>query len=88
MKLKDGFMLHTVNGEHMAVATGKAAAAFHGLVRNNETANFIYQRLLKNTTVEEIAHALCEEYDVSFDKALADVKALVEKLDAAGMLDK
>ena len=88
MKLKEGFMLHTVGGEHMAVATGKAAAAFHGLVRNNETANFIYEKLLKDTTAEDIAKALCEEYDVNFEKALADVKALIAKLDAAGMLDK
>lgn len=47
MKLKEGMMLHTVNGEHMAIATGKAAQAFHGLVRNNETADFICQKLLK-----------------------------------------
>lgn len=88
MKLKDGFMLHTVGSQHMAVATGKAAAAFHGLVRNNDTANFVCEKLLKDTTAEDIAKALCEEYDVSFEKALADVKALIAKLDAAGMLDK
>lgn len=88
MKLKEGFMLHTVNGEHMAVAAGKAAAAFHGLIRNNETANFIYEKLLKDTTVEEIAKALCEEYDVTPEKALADVRALVKKMSDAGLLDK
>lgn len=88
MKLKEGFMLHTVNGEHMVVAAGRAAAEFHGLVRNNETANFVYTKLLKETTPEDIAKALCEEYDVSFERALADVQALVQKLDAAGMLDK
>ena len=84
MKLKEGMMLHTVNGEHMAIATGKAAQAFRGLVRNNETADFICQKLLKETTPEEIAKALCEEYDVTPEKALADVKALAAKLDAAG----
>ena len=87
MKLKEGLMLHTVNGEHMAIATGKAAQAFRGLVRNNETADFICQKLLKETTPEEIAKALCEEYDVTPEKALADVKALAAKLDAAGLLD-
>lgn len=87
MKLKEGMMLHTVNGEHMAIATGKAAQAFHGLVRNNETADFICQKLLKETTPEEIAKTLCEEYDVTPEKALADVKALAAKLDAAGLLD-
>ena len=88
MKLKEGFMLHTVNGEHMAIATGKAAQTFHGLVRNNETADFIYQKLLKDTTPEAIAKALCAEYDVSFEKALADVQALVDKLRTAGFLEE
>lgn len=88
MKLKEGFMLHDVNGEHMAIATGKAAQAFHGLVRNNETADFIYKQLLRETTPEEVARALCAEYDVSFEKALADVQALVGKLRAAGFLDE
>lgn len=88
MKLKEGIVLHTVNGEHMAIATGKAAKTFSGLVRNNETADFIYNCLLKDTTPEAIATALCAEYDVSFEKALADVQALLRKLDAAGLLEK
>ncbi len=88
MKLKEGFMLHDVNGEHMAIATGKAAQVFHGLVRNNETADFIYKQLLKETTPEKIAQALCEEYDVTPEKALADVRMLVEKLRTAGFLEE
>lgn len=88
MKLKEGIVLHTVNGEHMAIATGKAAETFNGLVRNNETADFIYNCLLKDTTPEDIATALCGEYDVSFEKALADVQALLQKLDAASLLEK
>ena len=88
MKLKQGFMLHDVNGEHMAIATGKAAQAFHGLVRNNETADFIYKQLLQDTTPEEVAKALCREYDVDFERALADVQALVSKLRTAGFLDE
>lgn len=88
MKLKEGFMLHTVGEEHMAIATGKAAQAFHGLVRNNETADFICRQLLQDTTPAQIAKALCGEYDVDYETALADVQALVKKLDAAGMLDQ
>lgn len=81
-------MLHTVNGEHMAIATGKAAQTFQGLVCNNETADFIYQQLLRDTTPEAVAKALCAEYDVGFEQALADVQALVAKLRAAGFLEE
>lgn len=88
MKLKDGLMLHTVNGEHMAIATGKAAQTFHGLVRNNGTADFICNQLLKDTTPEQVAEALCAEYDVTPEQALADVQAFVKKLAAAGLLEQ
>lgn len=88
MKLKEGIVLHTVNGEYMAIATGKAAASFSGLVRNNETADFIYRCLLKETTPEDIAKALCGEYDVTFEKALTDVQKILRKLEAAGLLEK
>ncbi len=45
MKLKEGFLLHDSGKEHMAVATGEAGKHFNGLVRNNATANFIFEQL-------------------------------------------
>ena len=47
MRLKEGFILHEVGEEHMAVATGEAAKAFNGIIRNNETAAYIFELLQK-----------------------------------------
>ena len=57
MKLKTGFITHTIGKEQMMVATGPAGKDFHGLVRSNETAAFIVDCLKKETTEEEIVAA-------------------------------
>ena len=41
MKLKEGFITHTLQGQQMMVAAGPAARLFRGVVRSNETAAFI-----------------------------------------------
>lgn len=87
MKLKDGFILHNVGNEHMVVATGDAVKDFNGLVRNNETANFIYQQLMEDTTEDAIVEAMLKEYDAPRDVIAADVHKIIEKVRLAGFLD-
>lgn len=88
MKLKQGFILRNIADEYMGVATGPAAKVFNGLVRNNETANFIYERLLHETTVEEIVAAMLEEYDAPKERIEADVLDVIDKIRGAGLLDE
>ena len=88
MKLKEGFLLHHVGGEHMVVATGEAGKAFNGLVRNNATANFIFEQLLKETTEEQIIDAMLEKYDASREQITADVKCVLKQMREAGFLDE
>lgn len=88
MKLKKGFLLHDVLGEHMAVAVGPAAAIFNGMIRNNETAHFIFQQLLTDTTEEQIVTAMEAKYDAPRDRIATDVHALLEKLRQEGFLDE
>lgn len=87
MKLKDGLILHDVAGEHLAVATGKAAKTFHDLIRNNDTAHFIFQQLLQETSEEQIVTAVETKYDAPRERIAADVHSLLEKLRLAGLLD-
>lgn len=85
MKLNKNFISHDVGGEHLLVPTGKAQ--FKGLLKSNETASFIIRELQKDTTADKIADALCAEYDVSREKALADVGEVLGHLKAIGALD-
>ena len=76
-----------VKGGDIVVATGEAAKSFNGIIRNNKTANFVFEQLKEDKTEEELVDALLERYDVSREKAQADVKALVAKIREAGLID-
>lgn len=87
MKLKKGFITHTVGGTQMMVAVGPAVKLFHGLVRSNETAAFIVECLKKETTTEEIVDHLCKEYEVEPAEAKKDVENILEQLNKIGALE-
>ena len=88
MRMKEGFVLHQIGGEFMAVATGKAAKDFTGFVRSNETAGYIFELLQKETTEEAIVDAMCEKYDADREVIAKDVTAIIEKMRTAGFLDE
>lgn len=85
MKLKSSFITHEVANEHITVATGNAD--FSGLVRSNSTAAFIIESLKTETTVDAIAKAIFDEYDVDFDVVKNDVENVIEKLREIGAID-
>lgn len=88
MKLREGFVLHSVGDEHMVVATGAAATFFNGLIRNNGTANYIFEKLLEETSEEAIVDAMLERYDASREQIASDVKRVVNQIRKAGFLDE
>ena len=88
MRLKKGFLLHDVGTEHMAVAMGEASKEFNGIIRNNETAHFIFQLLLEDVTMDEIVGRLSQQYDAPADVIRQDAEELIAKLRKEGLLDE
>lgn len=86
MKIKDGFMLRKIADQYMAVPVGTRAKELHGLIGLNETGAFIWERLSRNQTPEEIAKDLCEEYEVERASAVASVQRFLKKLQTEGIL--
>ncbi len=86
MRVKDGFVLHNIGEEYMAVATGEAAENFNGIVRSNETAAYIFELLQQETTEEAIVDAMCEKYEAERSVIEKDVANIVEKMREAGFL--
>ncbi len=86
MRVKDGFILHNIGEEYMAVATGEAAEQFNGIVRGNETAAYIFELLQKETTEAEIVDAMCERYDAERSVIERDVENIISKMREAGFL--
>ncbi len=88
MKLKDGFTRHEVGSKHLAIATGKSAEALNGMVRSNETADFIFCQLMKETTEEQIVEAVLAEYEAPKEEVAAAVHRIVTQLREEGLLDE
>ena len=86
MRLKEGFVTHTIQDTQMMVAAGKAAKAFSGLVRSNETAAFIVDCLKHETTEAEIVDRMLATYDAPRETIARDVHAIIVKLEGIGAL--
>ncbi len=86
MKLKDGFVLRTVGGNHLVVPVGAQTVDFRCMITLNDTGAFLWQQLQQERQPEELTAALLEEYEVSPQQAAADVSAFLEKLREAALL--
>lgn len=88
MKLKDGIVTNSIDGESFAIATGKATKEFNGLVKNNPSAAFIFELLKKEQTEDSIVAAMLEKYDVDEATVRADVRELLELLKSKNLIEE
>lgn len=86
MKLDPEFLLQEVGGEALLVPVGAAAGRFHGVVRLNETAAFLVEKLQNDTTSEALTEALAAEYDGTAEQFAEAVRRTLEQLRAADAL--
>lgn len=87
MKIKNGYILRKVGTQNVVVAVGEASRDFNGIIRLNETGRFLWQQLSQDKTEEQLTAALLDAYDVDKATAEADVKAFVQKLEGADLVD-
>lgn len=80
MKIKEGFILREVAGSFIVVAVGDAVKTYNGLITLNETSAFLWNKLIKGATEEELVEALLREYDVEKEIAVNGVKSFINKL--------
>jgi hypothetical protein len=87
MKIKKGFVLRVVGGEHVVVPVGEMSKNFHGMINLNETGKFLWTFFSEEHTLEEGVVALCNEYEVEQAVAEADVKRFMDTLLSNGFAD-
>ncbi|HHT55365.1 MAG TPA: PqqD family protein [Acholeplasma sp.] len=88
MKIKDGYILRQVNNEWIVVTVGQAAINFSGLIRLNETGAFLFDLMLKETNIDTLVKELTNEFEISEEIALRDVKKFIETLKVKKILDE
>lgn len=73
MKIKDGFILRTICGEHVVVGEGLAQVNFNKMLSLNSSAAYLWESVTgKEFTVEDLTRLLTEKYDVSAERAAED----------------
>lgn len=80
MKIKEGFLLRNVAGNHVVVPIGQATLDFNGMMSLNDTGAFIFGKMIEGITREELIEAVKQEYDIDYELAQKDVDVFIEKV--------
>lgn len=88
MKLKKGFVLKKTAGRYVAVSMGDDYNGFMGMVTLSGTAPFYWELLKSEQTLDSLAESVTNEYDVTKEEAIKDLKPFIKKLLDAGILEE
>ena len=87
MKIKEGFILRSVAGNNVVVPVGQATVDFNGMMSLNDTGAFLFDKLTKGTTEEQLINDLMDEYSIDKELATKDVKDFIEKVESEGLFE-
>jgi len=85
MKLKDGFILREVAGEHVVLSVG-GEVDLNGMITLNDTGCTLWKRLEQEADLSDLTDALLAEYEVDEPTARAAAERFVEKLKELDLL--
>ena len=88
MRQKEGFVLRDVCGEKAVVAEGLKVIDFGKMITMNDTAVWLWEKCteLGDFTAEQLAEAICQEYQVEPAKALADINRILNVWKKQGLI--
>lgn len=87
MKIKKDFILRKVADSYVVVPVGKLTLDFNGIINLNETGAFLFELLHEGAEKEELLRKMLEEYDVTPEKAAADIDVFLKKAEEADVLE-
>ena len=86
-RIKSGFVLRQICGETVLFGEGPELLNYGQMICLNETAAWLWEHATGDFTVEQLAEALTEEYDVSPELARKDVEAIVRQWKELGLIE-
>lgn len=87
MKLKEGFILKEIVGNHLVVPIGSNLVDFNAIMTLNDTGAFLWEQLQTDKDVDELVNAMCKEYDIGKDAAKNDVEEFVNTLKSTNLFE-
>ena len=83
MKIKEDFVLRKVADSYVVVPVNKLTLDFN----LNETGAFLFEKLQNDCEKADLLKAMLDEYEVSEEKASADIDTFIQKLREADVLE-
>ena len=88
MRIKKGFELREVCGEHIIVAYGRENIDFNKVISLNESATFLWKNIVgKDFDADTLAKLLQQEYEVDAETATRDAQALLDEWTKVGLAE-
>ena len=88
MKLKNGIVTNSIDGESFAIAICEASKSCNGIIKNNPTAAYIFELLKTEQTEESIVKAMMDKYEVDEATVKADVNELLNLLKSKNLIEE
>lgn len=88
MRIKEGFELREVCGEHIVVAHGEKNIDFSRVINLNESAALMWQAAIgKDFTVDDMLSTLMNNYDVDEHIAKDDAQRIMNEWKEMGLIE-
>ena len=88
MKIKEGFTLRPLCGEHIVVGEGLSQVNFNKMLSMNDSAAYLWEQVQgKEFSLEDLVTLLTDRYDVSAERAMEDVKQMIAIWQEHGILE-
>ncbi|MBJ6746526.1 PqqD family protein [Streptococcus sp. 121] len=86
MKIKSDFVLNKLGNQYVVVAVGERNQEFQGMIKLNESAQFLWRHLQEGAEEASLVLALQEEYGIDQELAQKDVGAFLALLARENLL--
>ena len=87
MKIKEGFILREVAGTKVVVPIGEATLDFNGIMSLNDTGAFLFDKMIKGISREELICELVNEYGIDEQLATVDVDAFIKRVEGEDLFE-
>ena len=87
MKIKEGFKLRTLCGEHIVVGEGINVVDFNKMLTLNDSAAWLWEQVQgRDFTSADLVALLMEKYEVEEQRAAEDVDKLLQTWQQEGIV--
>lgn len=83
-----GYVVRQIADEFLLVPVRMQESGEEQIAIMNETGKFLWEQLAEGSTVDQLLHAMLDEYQVSEEEALADITEFLSNLKERKLLQE